>query len=196
MIVKHMHECIKTVAEILFKKTVKEEVAETCKAKNLDKITELTVSGDGTWKKRGFSSLFGVSSIIGYYTGKVIDVFVKSSYCKVCEFWNKKEGSEEYEEWLSTHTEECHANHQGSSGKMEVEAIIEMFQRSEKNYGVKYMNYIGDGDSKTYMGIINAAPYGDTSIIKKECIGHVQKRMGSRLREYKKKRRGSAVKAS
>jgi len=182
-----MHECIKTVAEILFKKTVKEEIAETCKAKNLDKITELTVSGDGTWKKRGFSSLFGVSSIIGYYTGKVIDVFVKSSYCKVCEYWSKKEGSEEYEEWLSTHTEECHANHQGSSGKMEVDAILEMFQRSEKIYGIKYTNYIGDGDSKTYKGIINAAPYGDTPIIKKECIGHIQKRMGSRLRECKKK---------
>jgi len=109
MIIKHMHECIKTVAEILFKKAVKEEIAETCKAKDLGKITELTVSGDGTWKKRGFSSLFGVSSIIGYYTGKVIDVIVKSSYCKVCEYWSKKEGSEEYEEWLRTHTEECHA---------------------------------------------------------------------------------------
>lgn len=90
MIVKHMHDCIKTVAEILFKNVVKEEVAETCKAKNVDETTELTVSGDGTWKKRGLSSLFGVSSIIRYYTGKVIDIFVKSSYCKICEVWKQK----------------------------------------------------------------------------------------------------------
>lgn len=52
---------------------------------------------------------------------------------------------------------------------MEVDAITEMFKRSQNNYGVKYMNYIGDGDSKTYTGITNSAPYGDdTFIIKKK----------------------------
>lgn len=132
--------------------------------------------------------MFGVSSIIGYYTGKVLDIFVKSSYCKICEFWNKKEGSAEYEEWFETHKEECHANHKGSSGKMEVDVIIEMFQRSQKNYDIKYANYIGD--SKTYAGIINAGPYSDTPITKIECIGHVQKRMGTRLRECKRKTKG------
>ena len=35
-----------------------------------------TVSGDGTWAKRGFSSLVGVSSLIGKYSGKVLDLFV------------------------------------------------------------------------------------------------------------------------
>ena len=40
---------------------------------------------------------FGVSSLIEYYTGKIIDIFVKNSYCKVCEFWIKKESSAEYE---------------------------------------------------------------------------------------------------
>jgi len=69
---------------------------------------------------------------------------------------------------------------------MEVEAITEMFKNSRKTYNVKYTNYIGDGDSKTYTGIINAAPY-NIPINKKECIGHVQKRMGSCLREYKRK---------
>lgn len=51
----------------------------------------------------------------------------------------------------------------------------------------KYINYIGDEDSKTYSGIINSAPYVDTVVTKKECIGYVQKWMGSRLRECKKK---------
>ena len=40
----------------------------------------LTVSGDGTWKKRGFTSLFGVSTLIGSYSGKVVDAMVKSSF--------------------------------------------------------------------------------------------------------------------
>lgn len=46
----------------------------------------ISVSGDGTWQKRGFSSLHGVATLIGVRTGKVIDVIVKSSYCKVCEY--------------------------------------------------------------------------------------------------------------
>jgi len=36
----------------------------------------LTVSGDGSWRRRGFSSLFGVTTLIGWHTGKVLDVCV------------------------------------------------------------------------------------------------------------------------
>jgi len=39
---------------------------------------------------------------------------------------------------------------------MEVDAVIEMFQRSEALHGLKYANYIGDGDSKTFKGILDA----------------------------------------
>ena len=39
MIVKHINQCIKSVAEILFKKTVKAEIAETYKEKNVDETT-------------------------------------------------------------------------------------------------------------------------------------------------------------
>lgn len=70
---------------------------------------------------------------------------------------------------------------------MEVDAVVEMFQRSVKLNNVKYINYIGDGDSTTYKGIVDAKPYGDLIVAKKECIGHVQKRRGNRLRNLKKK---------
>ncbi|KYM94103.1 hypothetical protein ALC62_15276 [Cyphomyrmex costatus] len=36
------------------------------------------VNEDGSWKKQGFSSLFGVSIIIGKYSDKIIDLVVKS----------------------------------------------------------------------------------------------------------------------
>lgn len=64
---------------------------------------------------------------------------------------------------------------------MEVDGIIEMFQRSVELHDVKYANYIGDGDSKTFKGIVDAKPYEDLVVKKKECIAHVQKRMGTRL---------------
>lgn len=67
---------------------------------------------------------------------------------------------------------------------MEVSSIVTMFQRSFEKYGLRYANYIGDGDSKTYSGILNAKPYGEDFVInKKECVGHVLKRMGARLRD-------------
>lgn len=150
----------------------------------------ITVSGDGTWRKRGFSSLYGLVTLIGYNTGKIVDFIVKSKYCKACEYWNKKEDTEEYAEWIKNHASECNVNHEGSAGKMEVDAVIEMFQRSQTLHDVKYANYIGDGDSKTFKGIVDAKPYENFTVLKKECIDHVQKRMGTRLRNLKKQVKG------
>lgn len=74
---------------------------------------------------------------------------------------------------------------------MEVDAIVEMFERSETKNNVKYVRYIGDGDSKTFKGILDVNPYDDDPVVeKKECVGHVQKRMGARLRKAKKENKG------
>lgn len=87
--------------------------------------------------------MYGVTTLIGYYTGKIIDLVVKSAYCQACIFWKKKEGTDEYTKWYEQLEEECSMNHSGSAGKMEVDAIKEMFSRSETKFGVKYLNYIG-----------------------------------------------------
>ncbi|GFT41501.1 uncharacterized protein TNCV_3942611 [Trichonephila clavipes] len=72
----------------------------------------LMVSGDGTWKTRGHSSLIGVCTVIGAETG--------------------------------------------------------------------------DGDTKTFNALSENKPYDDDYLIQKiECVGHVQKRMGTRLRKLK-----------
>ena len=93
-----------------------------------------------------------------------------------------------YESWYEKHKDSCTINHNGSAGKMEVDAVVEMFGRSVQKHGVKYEKYIGDGDSKTFKGILDINPYDDDPVVeKKECVGHVQKRMGSRLRKLKKK---------
>ncbi|GFS92868.1 transposable element Tcb1 transposase [Trichonephila clavipes] len=97
----------------------------------------LTVSGDGTWKTRGHSSLIG-------------------------------------------------KNYSGSAGKMEVDGMLRIFNRSEELHNLKYSNYTGDGDTKTFNALSENKPYGDDHLIQKiECVGHVQKRMGTRLRKLK-----------
>lgn len=126
----------------------------------------ITVSGDGSWRKRGFSSLFGLVTLIGWCTSKVVDVQIKSKYRKMCEYWSKKEDTAEYNEWMESHADNCQSNHQGSAGKMEANAVVEMFQRSEAPHNVKYENYIGNGDSKTFKGILEAEPYENLSIKK------------------------------
>jgi len=62
------------------------------------------------------------------------------------------------------------------SRKIKVESIIEMFYRPESLYGKKYFNYIEDGYSKTFKGIMDCEPYDIFIVKKKKFIGHVQKR--------------------
>lgn len=69
---------------------------------------------------------------------------------------------------------------------MEVDTMKEMFVRSREYYGVRYAKYSGDGDSKTFKSLTDLAPYSNFVIEKKECVGHVQKRLGTRLRNLKK----------
>ena len=101
---------------------------------------------------------------------------------------NQKTRENSESDTLTVNNGECQANHTGPSGNMEVGAVIEMFRRSEKQYvGAKISNYIGDGDSKTFSNLVEAKPYGENFTINmKECVGHVQKRMGRRLRDLVK----------
>ena len=115
---------------------------------------------------------------------------MKSSYCHWCALNKSKRDSAKYVEEVETHEKVCHASHEGPSGKMEVDAVIEMFLRSIKTLRVRFMNYIGDGDSKIFSGILKAAPYRNDLVTKKECVGHVQKMMGTRLRALKETNKG------
>nr|XP_036677854.1 uncharacterized protein LOC108005992 isoform X2 [Drosophila suzukii] len=153
----NLNAASKVVFDIVRRKAAKEEIGANSAAGN--EPTHLSVSGDGSWKKRGFSSLFGLVSLIG---------------------------TPEYED----HVDDCAANHSESAGKMEVDGVREMFENSESLLGVKYKYYIGDGDTKTFKALADMNPYDDCPVAKKECVGHVQKRMGSRLRKLKKDTKG------
>ncbi|XP_071633109.1 uncharacterized protein [Temnothorax longispinosus] len=180
LIIEHMYTSIKKHFDLSCAHAVEAEQKEN--EKNEKPLLKFTVSGDGSWKKRGFSSLYRVTTLIAFYSGKMIDLVVKSSYCQACTYFRHHTDNPEYEE----HQETCPINHTGSPGKMEVDAVLEMFHRSEERYGVRYTNYVGDGDSKTFKSILDAQPYEDETVIKSECVGHVEKRMGTRLRNVKK----------
>ena len=55
----------------------------------------------------------------------------------------------------------------------------------------RYNPYIGDGDSKAYRQVVDDQPYGPNyDIMKVECVGHVQKRMGTNLRKLLESKKG------
>ena len=71
---------------------------------------------------------------------------------------------------------------------------MEYWQSNRYNYKIQLTSsqesYIGDVNSKTFTGLLKSEPYENFVIQKKECMGHVQKRMGTRIRNLKKNVRG------
>lgn len=83
--------------------------------------------------------------------------------------------------------EGCQANFIGSSGSIEVAGGEAWFARSTtRSVPVRYVSYLGDGDSKAFQSIEASEPYEkDVVISKLECVGHVQKRIGTRFCKLK-----------
>lgn len=151
-----------------------------------DEVRNVDVSVDGTYMTRGFSSKCGVVSVIGCTSGKVLDIGVKSKSCKSCDWWDKKDkNSKECKQWKDSHLGECTLTHEGSSGSIEPKVGVEVFSRSVDKHKLRYTRFIGDGDTNSFKTVSESKPYGDINVEKVECVGHVQKRMGSRLRKLK-----------
>jgi hypothetical protein len=62
-----------------------------------------------------------------------------------------------YDRIINNH--QCGKNFTESSGNMEASCTLRMFQRSEEKYGVRYIKYVGDGDSKTFSVLTKNQPY-------------------------------------
>ncbi|GFX92991.1 uncharacterized protein TNCV_139351 [Trichonephila clavipes] len=133
--------------------------------------------------RRGYTSINGCVAAISVDTGKVLDIEVMSSYCPTCKRLQTMPRNFEYESSKADHI--CQCNFTGSSSKMEIVGASRIFLRSEKNRRLQYTQFYGDGNSKAFMSVKDT--YGLNSMTKFECIDHVQKRVGSRLRKLKTK---------
>ena len=164
---------LKVICEESMKKAAAEAVEEN------DGSTDVAIALDGTWQKRGHASLHGVVSATLVDTGKVVDVEVLSKFCQNCQT------DEEHE---------CSKNYSGASGGMEAVGAVNIFARSVSERSLQYVKYLGDGDSKGFMRVNDSKPYGDSVLIEKlECIGHIQKRLGCRLRRFKRDMKGKKL---
>ena len=160
-------------------------------------IGNVAVTVDGTWQKRGHTSKISVVFVMSVVTGEVLDYAVKSLSCHKCIARNKMDKeSDNFKTWYETHKYSCLINHQGSSDSMETHGATEIFLRSVEKHKLKCMTFVGDGDSLCFVVAAkscNEVFNGQYIVTKEECVGHVQKRIGRSLREYKRKMRGKKL---
>jgi len=112
--------------------------------------TEIGVSNDGSWQRRGYSSLNGVVTTISVDSGKILDVEAMSKTCRSCEFYERIRATDptNYDCWKATHV--CTINYRGSVPAMEPEGTKRIFERSVTKHGLKYSKFYRDGDSKLW----------------------------------------------
>lgn len=145
---------------------------------------DVTIMYDGTWHKRGYTSHIGVGAVIEYHTGLILDAVVLSNLCLGCQI-GPKPGDQNYHTWHQHHI--CQKNTDAKSGQMEVEAALILFKRSISKHDLRYTTLVSDGDSRTFSALSQENVYGIVPIIKEECLNHVQKRMGTALRNIVQK---------
>ena len=167
--------------------TMKDAAMELHNGSSDEVMTACKVSCDGTWR-RGYSSLNGCVTTISVDTGKCLDVEVLSKVCHTCKRIENEKDEDTKAIRQAEHIGKCKAIFQGSAPAMETEGVARIFLRSEELHNLQYTEFFGDGDSKAYNRVENI--YKNVHVEKKECVGHVQKRVGTVLRKLKKENKG------
>eukprot|EP00795_Rhopilema_esculentum_P005715 gene5715-10967_t len=137
-----------------------------------DQVAECKAIFDGTWPKRGYSSLQAAVTTISAVTGKCLDYEALNKVCFGCSRWQKKSGGPEKDNWKANHKGKI--NFVCSAPALEPEGVSRIFVCSVETRKLQYTGYIGDGDSESFSSIKASKPY-----VKIECVGHVQKRKGT-----------------
>ncbi|GFX15794.1 uncharacterized protein TNCV_1061161 [Trichonephila clavipes] len=108
---------LKGVQEVAEESMIKAATEIMDKKQNLSSdIVKYGISVDGTWQRRGYTSMNGCVAAISVDTGKVLDTEVKSSYCPSCK---------RLQHVKADHI--CQCNFTGSSSKMEIVGLPEYF---------------------------------------------------------------------
>ena len=95
---------------------------------------------------------------------------------------------------MEAHGPKCSANFNKSSKAMESQGAVDMWGRSERKHKLRYVDFVGDGDCSSYGDVVKSKPYGVETVVRKvEYVGHIQKRMGGRLKRKKRDLKGKKL---
>ena len=117
--IEYMHPLYIESAEPSMKATVDDIRKYLLGGNEEETVVDVDISADGSWQKRGFSSLNSLVTIIRLSNGKCLAYDAMAKKCKSCEVWESK-----------TDTRSCPINHLGSAGLMEPSGVVRCFKRS------------------------------------------------------------------
>ena len=118
---------IKNATKHVAEESMKSAAAEL---KNEEVVADIGVSVDGSWQKRGFSSLNGVATALSISSGKILDTEIMSRHCKSCDLMETLKicDPKEYELWYINHN--CALHYEGSAPSMESVGATRIYERS------------------------------------------------------------------
>ena len=78
---------------------------------------------------------------------------------------------------------------------MEVAGAVEIFKQSFQKHKLVYSHYLSNGDALSLEEVVECSRYSEFGILpeKVECVGHIQKRLGTSLRSMVKQHKGTAI---
>ena len=130
-------------------------------------VPAITVIVDSGWStrshKHSYNAKSGVGIIIGEKTSKILHIGVRNKYCSACT------------QGISPEKHRCFKNWNDSSSEMEVDVILEGFLKAEQSHGVRYMRFVGDGDSSVFPTLRQSVPVWGRDIQKIESANHACK---------------------
>ncbi len=148
-------------------------------------IPAITVIVGSGWSKRShkhsYNGKSGVAIIIGKETRKLLHIGVRNKYCAAC---------------AQGLNHACFKNWNRSSSEMETDILLEGFSEAERIHGVRYIRFIGDGDSSVYPTLLQGVLGWGYAIQKVECAIHACKCYRSGLERFVQKNsqyKGKAV---
>lgn len=185
-VIKKGKECVHNVLEQCRKAVFRFYAEELGRTPDENGVLDVDVGFDGTWHTRGHRSLLGAGAVIDQNTGLVLDYETLSKVCAACtsqetKYKNNKVTKEAYEKWKADHAPFCDMNFEGAAGGMEAAEALACWKRSLQ-HNMRYINFVGDGDSSAYNAVKESGVYGEKQIEKWECVNHVAKRLGTGLR--------------
>ena len=136
-----------------------------------DGVPKIKVICDGGWSKRthkhSYIALSGVGIVIGARTKKILGLGVRNKYCSTCNLAATQHRDPPYHK--------CYKNWDLSSQAMEPDILLELFLEGETKHGLRYMTFIGDGDSAVLKILQTKIPRWGAHIQKVECANHICK---------------------
>ena len=121
-------------------------------------------------------------TVISSDSGKYLGYRFITKTCKACESWESCKSTEEYELFFVTSWMWCEPwGFFGFYGSIAA-GIVECFTSSEDDMKLRYISYIGDGDSKSYSDVVAHDPYHGREVKKLDTYRNV---LGARLRILK-----------